>query len=64
MTTDQLLSMIEKHCRKTGVAETTFGRIVVNDGKLVARLRAGGSVTLDTLRKIEAELSRSARSAA
>jgi len=51
-----LLSRIEKHCQLAGIAESTFGRLAVNDGKLVKRLRAGGSVTIATLHRIEARL--------
>jgi SAM-dependent methyltransferase len=34
------------------MAETTFGRRAVNDGKLVSRLRQGGRVTPETLRRV------------
>jgi hypothetical protein len=46
-TTDLLLE-IEDFCRTTGIAESTFGRRAINDGKLCARLRRGKSVTLAT----------------
>ena len=39
-------------CRRTGIAESTFGRQAVNDGKLCVRLRNGKDVTLDTAAKI------------
>lgn len=52
-TEKDLLRRIERHCRASGIAETTFGRKSVNDGKLVERLRSGKSITLETLRKIE-----------
>lgn len=51
-----LLRRIETYCTTHGVAASTFGRKAVNDGKLVERLRAGKSITLDTLRRIEAAL--------
>ena len=51
-----LLPRIEEYCRAAGMAESTFGRIAVNDGKLVSRLRAGGSITLRTFERIEAVL--------
>ena len=47
-----LVSDIEDYCRRHGMAESTFGRLVVNDGKFVGRLRAGGRVTTATLDKI------------
>jgi len=56
-TVEVILSRIAEHCRDTGIAETTFGRKAVNDGKLVARLRAGKSIQLDTLQRIEKALS-------
>ena len=34
-----LLADIEAFCRVQGIAESTFGRQVVNDGKFVGRLR-------------------------
>ena len=54
---DTLLSRIEEYCRATNTAESTFGRIAVNDGKLMSRMRAGGSITLKTLQRIEDVLS-------
>ena len=55
-TIDTILSRIEAHCSAHGIAESTFGRLTVNDGKFVPRLRAGGSMTLRTLDRIEAVL--------
>ena len=49
---DSLLAKIEAFCRRTGIAESTFGRQAVNDGKLCARLRNGKDVTLETAAKI------------
>ncbi|XWN34585.1 MAG: hypothetical protein ROR55_20765 [Devosia sp.] len=39
---------------------STFGKLAVNDGKLVSRLRMGASITLKTLEKIELVLNQSA----
>ena len=47
-----LLEEIEAFCRRSGIAESTFGRQCVNDGKLCVRLRNGKDVTLDTAAKI------------
>lgn len=33
---------IERFCERHHMAESTFGRLAVNDGKLVRRLRSGG----------------------
>jgi hypothetical protein len=49
---DSLLGEIESFCRLTGIAESTFGRQAVNDGKLCVRLRNGKDVTLDTASRI------------
>ena len=47
---DGLLDSIADFCRRTGMAESTFGRRAVNDGKFVARLRDGARITPETLR--------------
>lgn len=52
--TDALLAEIESHCRRTGIAESTFGRHAINDGKLCSRLRAGKNVTLSTAERVRA----------
>ena len=41
MKNDQILSQISEFCRQADMAESTFGRRAVNDGKLVHRLREG-----------------------
>jgi hypothetical protein len=51
-TADSLLGEIESFCRRSGIAESTFGKLAVNDGKLCARLRTGKDVTLETAAKI------------
>src|SRR5215510_14328306 len=51
---DAILREISDFCRQTGLAESTFGRRAVNDGKLAARLRNGGRITTDTLDRIRA----------
>src|SRR6478672_3548671 len=47
-----LLRSISDFCRRTGMAESTFGRRAVNDGKFVARLRDGARVTPETLQRV------------
>ncbi|HEX4327346.1 MAG TPA: hypothetical protein VH105_11035 [Burkholderiales bacterium] len=49
---EQLLAEIGSYCRQAGLAETTFGRHAVNDGKLVSRLRIGGRVSPATLERV------------
>lgn len=40
-TTADLLREIDEYLAHTGMAQTTFGRLAVNDGKFVGRLRTG-----------------------
>ena len=47
-----LLDSIAEFCRRTGMAESTFGRRAVNDGKFVARLRDGARITPETLERV------------
>ena len=54
---DFLLHEIEAFCRHSGIAESTFGRQAVNDGKLCVRLRDGKDVTLETANRIRAFIS-------
>jgi SAM-dependent methyltransferase len=54
MNAQQLLQEISDYCRQTGLAESTFGRRAVNDGKLASRLRNGGRITTETLDRIRA----------
>jgi hypothetical protein len=54
MNAQELLQEISEYCRDTGLAESTFGRRAVNDGKLASRLRHGGRITTETLDRIRA----------
>jgi SAM-dependent methyltransferase len=51
---EALLRDIAEYCRRAKMAESTFGRHAVNDGKLVSRLRLGGRVTTDTVERVRA----------
>jgi hypothetical protein len=53
MKNDEILSQISEFCRQADMAESTFGRRAVNDGKLVHRLREGKRITIDTLERIQ-----------
>ena len=57
--TDELLQDIEAYCRQAGIAESTFGRHAINDGKLCSRLRAGKNVTLSTAERVRAYIQES-----
>lgn len=47
-----LIEEIERYCKSTGTAESTFGRLAVNDGKLVSRLRSNQGITLKTVNRV------------
>jgi hypothetical protein len=51
---ESLLSEILAFCRAADMAETTFGRRAVNDGKFVGRLKYGGKVTTTTVERVRA----------
>src|SRR5437867_7523427 len=53
-----LLRDIADYCRGAGIAESTFGRLAVNDAKRVGRLRLGGRVTTDTAERVRAFVAR------
>ena len=52
-----LLDSISEFCRRAGMAESTFGRRAVNDGKFVSRLRDGARITPETLERVSTFLS-------
>jgi hypothetical protein len=58
-----LLDSISVFCRDNGIAESTFGRRAVNDGKFVARLRDGARITPETLERVTTFLQRHGGSA-
>ena len=51
-----LIQEIEIYCNAAGIAESTFGLQVVNDGKFVGRLRDGKGVTIATIEKVRCYL--------
>jgi SAM-dependent methyltransferase len=55
---ETLLHDIAEYCRRARMAESTFGRLAVNDGKLVSRLRLGGRVTTDTVARVHSFIAR------
>ena len=58
MSNAELLREISDFCRAAGLAESTFGRLVVNDGKFVNRLREGGAVTAQTLERVRSYIAK------
>lgn len=61
---ESLLEEIAAFCRGVGMAESTFGRRAVNDGKFVARLRFGGRVTTQTVDRVRHFIARHGAEAA
>ena len=59
MNAEQLLREVSDFCRVLRMAESTFGRRAVNDGKFVSRLKGGGRVTTVTVERVRAFMSRS-----
>ena len=53
MSKDQLLTAVIEFCQENKMAESTFGRKAVNDGKFVSRLRTGARVTPETFEKVK-----------
>ncbi len=60
---EALLRDISDYCRDARMAESTFGRLAVNDGKLVSRLRLGGRLTTETEDRVRAFIVRSSAGA-
>ncbi|HVF65977.1 MAG TPA: hypothetical protein VNE58_18475 [Casimicrobiaceae bacterium] len=58
MAGESLLDSIADFCRRAQMAESTFGRRVVNDGKFVSRLRDGARITPETLQRVSAFMAR------
>lgn len=48
----ELLTDIRAFCEAHGVAETTFGRLAANDGKLVGRIASGSAITIATAQRL------------
>jgi hypothetical protein len=57
-TVDALLAEIDKFLSETGWADSTFSRRAVNDGKFVGRLRHGADVTLTTVDRVRAYITK------
>jgi hypothetical protein len=52
-----LLDAISTFCRRECIAESTFGRRAVNDGKFVSRLRDGARITPATFERLHSYMS-------
>ena len=61
ITNQSIIDSIEKHCAAQGMAVSTFGRKAVNDGKLIARLRDGKPISIDTYNRINSFIADAAK---
>ncbi|MDG1852331.1 MAG: hypothetical protein P8J44_09475 [Gammaproteobacteria bacterium] len=57
---ETLLEEIDRFCKQRKISKSTFGLHVVNDGKLVNRLRDGKGITLKTITRIQDYLNKNA----
>lgn len=48
----ELVRDIERYVAARGIAESTFGRLTVNDSRLLSRLRNGGSLLVKSEQRI------------
>jgi hypothetical protein len=53
LTIPELLEQIDKYCRLTGRAESGVGKEVMNDTKIIDRLREGSDCVTGTILKFE-----------
>ncbi len=49
-----LLQRVERHLKRTGMAATSFGRVTLNDPRLVHDLRRGREVRARTAARLNA----------
>lgn len=53
-TREALLAEVEAFLQRERMAPTALGKLSVNDGKFVRRLRSGANLTLATVERVEA----------
>lgn len=58
---EAITRVITRFCEKHGVAASTFGRLAVNDGKLVSRISAGSRIEAETAKRVEDFMARAER---
>jgi SAM-dependent methyltransferase len=61
LASEELLFEISDFCQRFGIAESTFGRRAVNDGKFVGRLKYGGRVTTTTVERVRSFMDEAAQ---
>ena len=61
---DDIAALVEEvrdFCDRHGIAESTFGRHAVNDGKLISRIANGSWIEEDTARRVQDFMQRAER---
>ena len=56
-----IVKVVRAFCERYGVAESTFGRLAVNDGKLVPRISSGSRIEPETARRVAEFMARADR---
>ncbi len=49
---DAIAATARAFCKRHGVAESTFGRLAVNDGKLISRICSGSRIEPETVKRV------------
>ncbi len=57
----ELVAEVRNFCARHGIAESTFGRHAVNDGKLVSRISSGSWIEEETARRVHDFMKRADR---
>lgn|GEM_PF-5084833 len=52
--TVRLLRRIDAFLTRSGMAETTLGKLALNDGKSISRLRSGGAISIERAETLRA----------
>ena len=58
---EAILAVVRSFCKEKGIAESTFGRLAVNDGKFVRRIASGSRIAPETAKRVEAFIGKTNR---
>ena len=58
---EAMLAVVRATCEEMGIAESTFGRLAVNDGKFVGRIASGSRIEPETARRVDAFMEKANR---
>ena len=57
----EIVKIVREFCEKYEIAESTFGRLSVNDGKFVGRISAGSRIEPETAQRVADFIARADR---